>query len=172
MTRNRYEPPHAALDLDAAATPSKAPLWIARALGAACVLLAIVRVVSLTTVAARGHYSLLGVYLLCPVPLLWAVTGMLVYSRSRRALGVAAATVVATFLLPPLLSHLGRLALIGYDGGFDYVDEVATLLRYPMPIWGLYAAVIAWCLWDYRQRFAGWRTELPEPLAGAAEPQA
>ena len=164
MKQNRFEPPHAAL-LSSTPSPSVAAAkWVASVLGVLCMASGAIRVLGIATTAGRIGLSVVDLCVLCATPFAWALLGYFLSMRSRHALAAAVvAVVVGGFLIGPWVKHLVQSHIHIGTGDFDYIQALDEALHKPTLDWLANVVVIGFCLWDYRQRFATWRTDLSQP---------
>ena len=159
MSTNPFKPPAARLDPDLVASSLPVATWVARILGGLCVVASIGKMLWL---AVSGMQSGLGVgasYFLGLIPIPSAVMGALVFVRSRYALAASILATALRLLLGPWMRHMARVWLHVPDDPFDYGQALFESLHPPSAWWLFDVAVIGFCMWDYRRRFAAWRTE-------------
>ena len=159
MEINPFKPPAARLDPDLGASPLPAAKWIARLLGACCVVLGVVRMLGIASFGVRSGLGAATIYVLCLIPILSTFAGVLVFMRSRHAMAANIAVTAVNLLAAPWLAHLVRVWMHVWDSPFDYGQALFASLHPPDPRWLFDAAVIGFCMWDYRRRFAAWRIE-------------
>ena len=161
MTINPFKPPDARLDPGLAASSVPTVTWIARALGAILVVVSIGKMIWLIVQGTQTGLGAGAVYAICLIPVPTAIAGALVFMRSRLGMVACIVATVLRLLLAPWLQHLVRVWLHVPDDAFDYGQALSRSLHPPSAWWLLDVAVIGFCIWDHRRRFAAWRMEAP-----------
>ncbi len=109
------------------------------------------------------------IYMLCFPGFCWLVLAYVIYSRSRHALATAIGLFVLIRLLGPLTLHFSRTSL-GHRDELSYLKALTTQFSQTLWFdWVATGAILLYCAWDYRERFAGWLREAPEASCASAE---
>lgn len=162
MSSNPFKPPAARLDPELVASSLSTATWIARVLGAICVVSGVGKMVWLIVMGTRTGLGAGAVYFASLIPIPTALAGVLVFKRSRHAMAACMAATALRLLIGPWMRHLLRVWLHVPDSPFDYGHELFESLHPPSAWWLFDVAVIGFCMWDHRRRFASWRLEPPE----------
>lgn len=105
--------------------------------------------------------SLSLLYMLCLPSFGWIVLAYVIYSRSRYALATAIGVFAAQRLTAPVILHFCTKGF-AYQGEFDYRQALTTQLSSTRWFdWVATGAILLYCAWDYRERFATWLREEP-----------
>lgn len=168
MKPNPFEPPRAALPSSTRSPGVAVATWVAKALGILCIASGAMRILGIAVYGGRIGIGIADFCILFVGPFLWVLLGYFLCMRNRHALAAAAVAVVGGFLIGPWVTHLVQSHMhIGMDD-VDYVQSLVDTLHRPTLDWLANVVVVGFCLWDYRQRFAPWRTDLSRAERDAA----
>lgn len=164
MTNNPFQPPHAPLaDPVEHQVADKTPwhTWVISSLAGVEGLFSII-ISSLAGIQSK--IGLGYIYLFCLHGFLWCLLAFVIYKRSQRAWIFALIAICLPKLIWPLEAYLINLFEGYHQEGLNYFAMLLEAIAHtPILERSLGLIVLAYCAWDYRQRFASWLRERPEP---------
>jgi hypothetical protein len=123
---------------------------------------ALIGIIGSSTLGIKLGLSLGLIYMLCLPSFGWIVLAYVIYVRSRYALATAIGVFIAQRLIAPVTLYFSKKGL-GYHVEFDYLQALTTQFgRILWFDWIAMGAILLYCAWDYRERFATWLREEPD----------